>query len=171
MRVCQTATCLTERPAEPRGAGAGDPVDEVPAGGPVLAGPRGTLVHVWRGGTESGLVPVLQRDPELLPLLTDLAAPAGEARQAGAGEGRVPGDAVVDAAPSVQARTQVLTHRGCGRTGRPGSLPLSLSLSLSLSVSLSPLTLFRFHFGLCPMRSFAAFFGDPIFKIFNVLNR
>lgn len=57
-------------------------------------------------------------------LLTDLAAPAGEASQAGAGEGRVPRDAVVDALASVQTRPEVWTHRGCREA-------VSFSLSLS----------------------------------------
>jgi hypothetical protein len=47
------ATCLTEQAAEPRGAGAGDPVDAVQAGAPVLAGPGGALVHVWRTEDQS----------------------------------------------------------------------------------------------------------------------
>lgn len=45
--------------------------------------------------------------------LTDLALSAGEASQAGAGEGGVSCDAVVDALASVQARPQVRTHRRC----------------------------------------------------------
>lgn len=42
--------------------------------------------------------------------LTDVAAAAGESSQAGAGEGGVPCDAVVDALASVQTGSQVRTH-------------------------------------------------------------
>ena len=70
--------------------------------------------------------------PRALLPLTDLAVPAGEARKAGAGEGGVSRDAVVDAAASVHARPQVLTHGGCGKTGKPWSLSVSLLISLSL---------------------------------------
>lgn len=50
------------------------------------------------------------QEARVISRLTDLTSSSCEAGQAGAGEGRVAGDAVVNALTSVQTRSQVRAH-------------------------------------------------------------